>query len=75
MASIDVFVYQDRLILSYHHRSGPSGEWEDVEEPVPLAWTPCNVGGERPRFVCPGVVNGARCGRRVAILYGPGKCF
>jgi hypothetical protein len=32
-------------------------------------WTPCNFGGERPWFVCPGV----GCGRRVAILYGPGK--
>ena len=33
-----------------------------------LAWTPCNFGGERPWFVCPG----EGCGRRVAILYGPG---
>jgi hypothetical protein len=24
------------LILTYRHRSGPSGEWEDVKEPVPL---------------------------------------
>jgi len=38
---------------------------------VGLEWTPCNFGGERPWFVCPGV----RCGRRVAILYGPGKYF
>jgi hypothetical protein len=44
---------------------------EDVKEPVPLEWTPCNFGGERPWFVCPG----DRCGRRVAILYGPGKYF
>jgi hypothetical protein len=51
------------------------GEWEDVKEPVSLEWTPCNFGGERPWFVCPGVVNGKRCGRRVAILYGPGKYF
>ncbi len=46
-----------------------------MKEPVPLEWTPCNFGGERPWFVCPGVVNGVRCGRRVAILYGPGKYF
>ena len=40
-----------------------------------LEWTPCNFGGERPWFVCPGVVNRIACGRRVAILYGPGKYF
>src|SRR4051812_42167434 len=61
----------DRMILLYRHRGGPSADWEDVREPVPLQWTACNFGGERPWFVCPGVA----CGRRVAILYGPGKYF
>ena len=36
-----------------------------------MKWTACNFGGERPWFVCPG----ATCGRRVAVLYGPGKYF
>jgi hypothetical protein len=61
----------ERVILRYRHRSGPGGEWEDVQEPVPLTWTACNIGGERPWFICPG----AGCGRRVAVLYGPGKYF
>ena len=61
----------ERVILTYRHRSGPGGEWEEVREPVPLAWTACNFGGQRPWFVCPG----AGCGRRVAVLYGPGKYF
>jgi hypothetical protein len=61
----------ERVIFLYRHRNGPGGEWQDVREPVPLAWTACNFGGERPWFVCPG----ARCGRRVAILYGPGRYF
>jgi hypothetical protein len=69
--SIGGFVYRDHLILSYRQRRGLGGEWEDVKEPVSLEWTPCNFGGERPWFVCPG----DRCGRRVAILYGPGKYF
>ena len=69
--SIRGFVYQDRVVLSYSHRRGPSGEWEDVKEPIPLEWTPCNFGGERPWFICPGVA----CGRRVALLYAPGKYF
>ncbi len=71
VASIGVFVYRDRVVLSYRHRIGLGGEWEDVEETVSLSWTPCNFGGERPWFVCPGVA----CGRRVAVLYGPGKYF
>ncbi|PLS86916.1 MAG: hypothetical protein CYG60_04715 [Actinobacteria bacterium] len=34
---------------------------------IPLSWTRCNFGGQRPWFSCPG----SGCGRRVAILYGP----
>jgi len=71
VASIKALVYRDRLVLSYRHRSGPGSEWEEVMEPVALEWTPCNFGGERPWFVCPGVA----CGRRVAILYRQGKYF
>ena len=66
--SIRGFVYGDRLVLSYRHRSGLCDEWEDVKEPVSLEWMPCNFGGGHPWFICPG----AGCGRRVAVLYGPG---
>ena len=48
----------EQITLLYRHRSGLGGEWEDVREPVPLTWTACNFGGERPWFVCPG----AGCG-------------
>ncbi len=62
----------DRVTFFYRHRSGGSGgDWEDVRETVALEWTACDFGGERPWFVCPG----ARCGRRVAVLYGPGRYF
>lgn len=61
----------ERVILLYRHRNGPGREWEDVREAVPLTWTACNFGGERPWFVCPG----AGCGRRVAVLYAPGHYF
>ncbi len=69
--SIGGVAYRDQVTLLYRHRRGPGGEWEDVKEMVPLTWTACNFGGERPWFVCPG----AGCGRRVAVLYGPGKYF
>ena len=61
----------EQITLLYRHRSGLGGEWEDVQEPVALTWTACNFGRERPWFICPG----AGCGRRVAILYGPGRYF
>ncbi len=41
-------------------------EQELVEGVAHLEWTPCNFGGERPWFVCPG----KGCAKRVAILYG-----
>ena len=65
----------EQVVLLFRYRSGPSAEWEDVQEPVELDWTPCNFGGERPWFVCPGVVNGVACGRRVAVLHAAGKYF
>lgn len=36
---------------------------------VDLEWTPCNFGGMRPWFRCPG------CGRRCAVLYWTGGRF
>lgn len=33
---MDLFRVGFWMILSYRYRSGLSGEWEDVEEPVPL---------------------------------------
>ncbi len=70
-ASISGFVCQGMVVLSYRHRRGLGSEWQDIKEEVVLEWTPCNFGGGRPWFVCPGI----GCGRKVAILYGPGKYF
>ncbi len=65
VASIQARAEVGRVILSYRHRSG-GGEWKDASYPVYLDWTPCNLGGSRPWFLCPAI----GCGRRVAILYG-----
>jgi hypothetical protein len=75
VAWIQVRVQPGRQVtLIYRVREG-SREWQDVEEPIALTWTPCRYGGQRPWFICPGVVNGRVCGRRVAILYGAGRYF
>jgi hypothetical protein len=64
----------DRLFLWYRIRSNGE-EWQYVEQPTQIVWMPCRFGGARPYFVCPGVVNGIACGRRVAKLYGAGTYF
>jgi hypothetical protein len=74
VASITLRTEADRLRLSYRVRLG-GGEWEDVEESVGIVRVPCRFGGTRPYFICPGVVNGVFCGRRVGKLYGSGRYF
>jgi hypothetical protein len=64
----------DRLHLSYRVRVG-CGEWEVVEETILILRVPCRFGGLRPYFICPGMVNGIACGRRVAKLHGSGRYF
>ena len=73
VASIGLRAESDRLHLSYRVRVG-SGGWEDVAETVRVAHVACRHGGTRPYFVCPGMVNGVVCGRRVSKLYG-GRYF
>jgi hypothetical protein len=64
----------DALVLCYRvQRYGQ--EWQDVEQRTQIVWRPCRLGGERPYFLCPRVVNGIVCGRRAAKLYGVGTYF
>lgn len=65
VADINIRTEADRVILNYRSRN-TGGEWQPMEYPVTLEWTPCNLGGRRAWFLCP-----ARgCGRRVAMLFG-----
>jgi hypothetical protein len=66
--SVQVQSWGGAITLIYRHRRHGQ-EWEDVRQDVPLDWTPCHFGGERPWFIC------GNCGRRVAVLYGAGKYF
>jgi hypothetical protein len=74
VASINLRAEHDRLHLSYRARIA-GGEWETIEEPVRVVRVPCRFGGARPYFICPGLVNGGDCGRRVVKLHGPGRYF
>ena len=64
----------DRIRLSYKARVA-EGEWQDVEEDVRIARAPCRFGGTRAYFICPGIVNGVACRRRVTKLHGAGRYF
>jgi hypothetical protein len=65
VASIQMRSEADRLVLIYRNRSH-GGEWQPMEYPIYLEWTPCNLGGRRAWFLCPA----SGCRRRVAILFG-----
>lgn len=68
VASIQIRTEADRVVLNYRTRSS-GGEWEAMEYPVYLRWTPCHLGGRRAWFICHAKGHGG-CGRRVAILFG-----
>jgi hypothetical protein len=64
----------DRLHLTYRMRIG-SSVWEDMAETVRIVGVGCTLGGLRPYFICPGIVDGVVCGRRVAKLHLSGRYF
>jgi hypothetical protein len=73
-ATIDLQGGRREIILNYRVRSDGE-EWHPIRQPVPIRWTPCCFGGERPWFVCNVSANGVYCGRQVARLYGAGRLF
>jgi hypothetical protein len=62
------------ITLDYRIKSGGE-DWQPVRQRVPIRWTSCRFGGERPWFVCDVFANGVHCGRQVAKLYGAGRLF
>lgn len=74
VASIGTRGEQGGLRLIY--RITPDGRpSEDIQEFIPIAWKDCHLGGQRPYFICPGVVNGRGCYRQVAKLYMGSRYF
>lgn len=48
---------------------------ENCDYKVPLVSTKCYFGGRRYWFLCPLVINGVSCNRRVGVLYKCGRYF
>lgn len=52
-----------------------TNEKTEFDYKVQLTWTSCHFGGRRWWFVCPLMVNGRACGRRMGVLYLGGEYF
>ncbi len=68
VANISTRAEAGRLILTYRFREY-DGPWQPITQTVPITHVSCAYGGSRTYFLCPGVVNGRHCGRRVGKLY------
>ena len=67
--SVSIALVDGRLVVEYRCRRHGTDTWEDIRQVIPLDWTPCHYGGQRPWFRCPG------CQRRVAVLCGYDTLF
>jgi hypothetical protein len=74
IASVLVAGGRDGVTLDYRVKSH-GGDWQSVKQRIPIRWTPCRLGGERPWFICDVTARGVHCGRRVAKLYSGGRLF
>ena len=64
----------DRYVrLIYTNTSRQTGEKSELDYRVQLVTTPCHFGGARYWYLCPLMVNGVTCNRRVGVLYINGK--
>ena len=62
--------------FQFVHTDNRTGEKTEFDYKVLVESTPCYFGGVRWWFLCPLVMNGRRCNRRVGALYlGDGKYF
>lgn len=57
-------MYESSMELIYKYRAHGGGEWREVNETVPFAYTVQRLGGRRRWFVC------LSCGGKCAVLYG-----
>lgn len=55
--------------FQYTHTSNYTGEKTELDYKVSLVATHCHFRGRRWWFICPLVVNGVPCNRRVGVLY------
>jgi hypothetical protein len=52
LGAINVRTEMDAVVLIYRARSFLTPGWKPIEQRVPITWTPCHLGGQRPWFIC-----------------------
>jgi hypothetical protein len=72
---IGILTEHDAIVLIYRSRPYGSTEWKGIRQRVPITWTECHLGGQRPWFRCTVYAHGRYCGRRVATIYHAGDVF
>ncbi|MFW2545670.1 hypothetical protein ACN2XU_23870 [Primorskyibacter sp. 2E107] len=65
---------QGQLVLNYRV-SLHGSECEPISETICITRADCHLGGARPYFICPGVIAGHACNRRVGKLFAGGRYF
>jgi hypothetical protein len=69
LGSINVRTEPSVVILRFQCKGAVSSDWKLVEQDIPIVWTACALGGQRPWFLCTALSAGVRCNRRVAKIY------
>ena len=58
---------EGRPVLDYKMKVY-GGDWVPITQPIRITHVDCHYGNKRSYFICPGIVNGRHCGRRVGKL-------
>jgi hypothetical protein len=72
---IRVLAKADAVVLVFRSRRWGGGYGQSITQRVPITWTPCAFGGQRPWFRCDVYSRGRYCGRRVGLLHSAGGPF
>ncbi len=74
--SVSTIQGEEYIHFKYTQTNRDTKEKTELDYKVQLTWTPCYFGGRRWWFICPLIVNGRECNRKVGVLYlGNGKYF
>jgi hypothetical protein len=72
---MSVHIEHNAAVLFFHSQFSGDIERRQIEQRVPIVWTACFLGGQRPWFRCTAYSGTQCCGRRVAKLYGASDLF
>jgi hypothetical protein len=75
LGNISVLIEDGRAVLMYRVRTPGEADWRLVQQWVPIDWSSYRLGGQRAWFRCTAYSGERYCGRKAAILFGPGDVF